>query len=66
MIDMFVKKPKGSSIPGSFVGVYSCLFAITHFLIVVLVTKLKGFILPDCFLPILTLLSSRFPSSLDV
>lgn len=66
MIDMFVKEPKGSSVPGSFVVFYSCLFAITHLLIVVLVRKLNGFILPDCILPILTFLSSHFPSSPDV
>lgn len=47
MIGMFVKRPKRSSIPGSFVVFYSCLFAITHLPIVVLVRKLNGFILPD-------------------
>lgn len=47
MIDIFVERPKGFSILGSFVVFYLCHFAITHLPIVVLVRKLNGFILPD-------------------
>lgn len=61
-----MKKPKGSSIPGSFVVFYSCLFTVTHLLIVALVRKWNGFILPGCILALLTFLSSHSPSCLDV